>query len=110
MELVSTCRKYFHVFINGKKLASTEQEVPYMLATSLEDLANPRPFRIDYFVKHSVLIPMSEVLTTHLFAVGRWPKKHPNQHLMGKPVELWCLNVFESSFNCFVPVTYMDVQ
>ena len=28
IELVSTCKKYFHVFMNGKKLASTEQEVP----------------------------------------------------------------------------------
>ena len=27
IELVSTCKKYFHVFMNGKKLASTEQEV-----------------------------------------------------------------------------------
>lgn len=48
---------------------------------------------------------MSEVSTTFLFAVGRWPQKHPHQHLMGKPVELWCLNVFESSFNSFVPVS-----
>ena len=106
IELQSTCKKYFHVLMNGKKLASTEQEVPYVLATSpLESSDVPRPFRIDYFVKHLVLFPMSEVSTTFLFAVGRWPEKHPRQHLMGKPVEVWCLNVYESSFNSFVPVS-----
>ena len=92
-------------FTNGKKLASTEQEVPYVLATSpLESSDVPRPFQIDYFVKYLVLLPMSKVSATYLFAVGRWPQKHPRQHLMGKPVEVWCLNVYESSFNSFVPV------
>ena len=32
IELQSSCRKYSHVFMNGKKLASSEQEVPYVLA------------------------------------------------------------------------------
>ena len=32
IDLQSTCKKYFHVFMNGKKLAYSEQEVPYVLA------------------------------------------------------------------------------
>ncbi len=106
IDLQSTCKKYFHVSMNGKKLASSEQEVPYVLAIPpLESSNVARPFRIDYFIKHSILLPMSEVTSTFLFAVGRWPQKHPRQHMMGKPVEVWCFNVYESSFNSFVPVS-----
>ena len=58
-----------------------------------------------FLIKHSVLLPMSEVSSTFLFAVGRWPQKHPCQHIMGSPVEEWSLNAFESSLNSFVPVS-----
>ena len=54
-----------------KETSVYRTEVPYVLAIFLEDSANRRPFRIDYFVKDSVLIPMSEVSITHPFAVGR---------------------------------------
>ena len=106
IELQSTCRKYSHVFMNGKKLTTSEQEVPYVLAIPpLESSDVARPFRMEYFIKHSVLLPMSETSSTFLFAVGRWPQQHPRQHMMGKPVEVWCLSTYESALNSFVPVS-----
>ena len=48
---------------------------------------------------------MSEGYTSHLFAVGRWPEKHPCRFLMGKPVEVWCLSLYDSSINCLVPIS-----
>ena len=106
IELQSTCRKYSHVFMNGKKLTSSEQEVPYVLAIPpLESSDVARPFRIEYFIKHSVLLPMSDTSSTFLFAVGRWPQQHPRQHVMGKPDKVWCLSTYESALNSFVPVS-----
>ena len=39
-----------------------------------------------------------------IFAVCEWPQRHPSQHVMGKPVEVWCRNLFEAIFNCFLPI------
>ena len=96
---------YSHVFMNGKKLSCSE-DVPYVLAIPpLENSDSARPFRIEYFTKHSILLPMSDTSLSFLFAVGNWPQQHPRQHIMGKPVEVWCLSVYESSFNSFIPVS-----
>ena len=38
------------------------------------------------------------------FAVCQWPQQHPNRHIMGKPVEMWCRCLTEPEINSFVPV------
>ena len=34
-----------------------------------------------------------------------WPIAHPSQNCMGKPVQIWCSSLFESSNkNAFIPI------
>ena len=40
-----------------------------------------------------------------MFAAVFWPMVHPKRQAMGKPIEVWCSNVYEpSSDNEFIPV------
>lgn len=41
---------------------------------------------------------------SHTFAVCQWPQQHPNNHVMGKSVEVWCKDVFDARINCFLPI------
>ena len=41
----------------------------------------------------------------HLFAYVLWPQFHPQRQEIGKPVEIWCKDLFESSnTNNLLPV------
>ena len=91
-------------FLQGMKLSS-QGKVPYALAIPVmqSDLNDPRPIKILYFIQHCWIL--SE--TCHFsqtFAVCKWPQQHPSRHVMGKPVEVWCKDLFETGMNCFVPI------
>ena len=65
-----------------------------------------RPAKIVNFVKHSLLIDdeCSQRECT-LFAVVQWPLNHPRQNVMGKPIDIWCKNLYEPYIkNLFIPV------
>lgn len=41
----------------------------------------------------------------HLFAVVKWPQVHPQRYVMGKPIEVWCNDLFEPRIdNKFLPI------
>ena len=42
---------------------------------------------------------------SQVFAVVKWPQVHPKREVMGKPVQVWCINSFEPFIeNCFLPI------
>ena len=62
-----------------------------------------RPAKIVHFIMHSLCIGDNRECT--MFAVVQWPLNHPRQYAMGKPVEIWCKNLYEPYIkNLFVPV------
>ena len=92
-----TCKKYENIKLFGRKLSSTsevnEVKVSYVIATPVAS-TSPRPARICYFIQHSWNFDIS-----NLFVVCDWPQLHPLHDVMGKPVEVWCYEVFEYSIN-----------
>ena len=92
---------------------SSQGKVPYALAIPVmqSDLNDPRPIKILFFVQHSWIVSVPNETETchfsHTFAVCKWPQQHPNQHVMGKPLEVWCKDLFETGMNCFVPIENM---
>ena len=49
-----------------------------------------------HFAIHSVNINESTKIT-HGFAIVTWPMTHPDHNALGKPFEVWCLNLFDSN-------------
>ena len=117
--LPSTCKKYNTIHSNGIALSSSDSsggnpgKVPYAYAipltqANLSHRTETRPIIFFYFIQHAfqLLDPRSKEVFkfSHIFAVYEWPQHHPSQHVMGKPVEVWCRNLFEATFNCFLPI------
>ena len=50
---------------------------------------------IDFFLVHSIVLPESPQAKSHLLVSVKWPLIHPQRHYFGKPVEVWCSNVYE---------------
>lgn len=107
ISLNTTVKQFSSIDMNKKKLSSVKEglqaKVPYVLAkplfafgatpsTSRDEL---RPAQIQYFIKHSLYLPSNSSPTSHIFAVVHWPLEHPQRHVMGKPVEVWCNTVYE---------------
>ena len=61
-----------------------------------------------YAVHRFFLVASSDPVLTVLAQV-RWPQPHPDRYCMGKPVEVWCPNLFES-FNCTVSLLVENMQ
>lgn len=110
--VVSTVRKFTHIQMNMKKLSSISEridaKVPYILArpsfsftgTDLTEDVHP-----EYFVRHTFLFSNGEVSKAHLFAVVNWPRVHPHRNVMGKPVQVWYSDLFETNIcNHFLPI------
>ena len=118
ISLPSTCKKYHHIILNGKKVSSLSEgrsgNVPYVLAklptTSGNDIFEVRPVQIEYFIDHSFSIDSyaeassSPHILSHVFAVCKWPMHHPKRHSYGKPVEVWCKSLYEPTINSLVPI------
>ena len=67
--------------------------------------SNTRPVSIRYFMKVSFTVNM---ITSFVFARVSWLHPHPDSYIFGKPVELWCHNLFESfGLHSFVPVNQL---
>ena len=60
------------------------------------------PVIVQYYAKHTIVA--ESVSETHLFAVVSWLYPHPNISFLGKPVTLWCNNLFDSSICNIIPV------
>lgn len=66
-----------------------------------------RPVKVSYFIQHTIVCPVSHEPKSYVFAYASWPMVHPKHFEMGKPVEVWCHNLYEpSNCNCFVPVNH----
>ena len=110
---ILTCVKVFsYVLMNGKKLSSardTSGKVPYILARPMFPFGNTaedvRPAYIQSFVQHTFLRSDGGSAESHLFAEVMWPQVHPQRHVIGKPVEVWCKDLYEPTCtNLFLPV------
>lgn len=121
LTIPSSIRKYQYIQMNGKKLSSVSEgsqaRVPYVLAKPVFQFSpnnvsdNVRPVQIQYFVKHSFYIPSTsnpphpDIHNSCVFAFVQWPQIHPQKDVMGKPVEIWCNNLFEPTMlNTFLPI------
>ena len=63
-----------------------------------------RPAKVSYFLQHTITFQSCEP-KSHVFAYSSWPMVHPKRFEIGKPVEIWCHNLYEpSSHNCFLPI------
>lgn len=81
--------------------------LPVSSAHSVTLDSNIRPIMICYFIQHSWQLSETDQYS-QTFAVCDWPQLHPNRHVMGKPVEVWCNDLFEpGTLNCFVPVQHI---
>ena len=102
--LPKCAKKYDHISLNNSKLSSKDYihaEPVFMFPGDNE--IKIRPAKIVHFIMHSLCIGDNRECT--MFAVVQWPLNHPRQYAMGKPVEIWCKNLYEPYIkNLFVPV------
>ena len=69
-----------------------------------------RDWQWDFFLMHSVVLPNTQEPKSHL-ACAKWPMVHPNRHYFGKPVEVWCNNIYETqSINRFFPAAAINAR
>ena len=48
-------------------------------------------------------IPNSQEPNSHLLARCRWPLHHASRHYFGKPIQIWCTDIYETqSINRFI--------
>lgn len=105
--------------MNGNHLPSASDgrasQVPYILATPMFPFANQlttsaRPAHIQYLINHTFTIPSTSAShqdksVRQVFAVVKWPQVHPQQEIMGKPVQVWCHSLYEPIIdNRFLPI------
>ena len=108
-----TARKFKYMKLDGVKLSSVEDKTtnPYIFAKPFISFSTHsdieyHPAEVQYFVRYSfeVMCDYNSTHITHTFAVVNWPQVHPAKDSVGKPVQIWCYELFESTMNCFVPV------
>lgn len=124
LEINSAFLKYKSISIRGKQLGSAKTRfsassivmaswTPCLFAigsSSRQSTAEiestcqheDRPTRINFFVKHSVLV--NGTLKTHLLFSASWFKYHPNKNSLGKPLTVWECDLFEAGSCSVVPV------
>ena len=100
-------KKYGYVTMNNSKISSKD----YVLAEPVfafpgDSEKKIRPAKIVHFINHTITISNEDAQReSTLFAVVQWPLNHPRQHAIGKPVEIWCKNLYEPyGKNVFVPI------
>ncbi len=116
-ELPLSFQKMNVITVNGQKLESNA----YYLAESVLQFDTPlsqpvagvthsqlqtsRPAKILYWAIHRFVPRGSSVPVVTVLARILWPQSHPEQFCMGKPVEVWCFELFEATNkNGFVPL------
>ena len=115
IEVPVTFQKVNFVFFEGQKLEAkgyflAENVFPF--TTSLREpiaglvcqrVQTLRPVQIQYFAIHRLIRDESSAVI--VLAAVLWPQPHPERFCIGKPVELWSLDLFETaSKNRFIPV------
>ena len=107
----TSVKKFSYILMNGKRLPSvtdTTAKVPYVLAKPTVPFTSTgiesRPVQIQYFFKHSFKLD-NDTFVSQVFVVVKWLQVHPQRHIMGKPAEIWCDNLYEDkSENKIAPV------
>ena len=100
----TTVRKFSYMWMDGVKLSSVSDKAmnPYVIATPVTRFGaqsdiSPRPAEIQCFIRHSFeVFDSANVTHTHTFAMVKWPLIHPSKDSIGKPVQVWCHNLFEN--------------
>ena len=116
----TTYKKFSYITWNGHRVKScihSSTQNPYVLATPVfafptETGTTPSVYegdarlaKVAYFFTHSITLPRHSDVKSHLFACLQWPMIHPDRYSVGKPVEVWCTDLFEpSNINLIVPV------
>ncbi len=76
---------------------------PTTLADPTHPASNYRPVKIHHFAK--VSLNVGEQVQYIVVAHVSWYYPHPNQHLLGKPAQVWCPNLFEHyGLHSYLPV------
>ena len=61
------------------------------------------PGKVQYYFTHSILI--DSVLTQHLIAHIMWYEPHPNRNKLGKPVEVWYKDMYQTrGMSSYIPI------
>jgi len=69
---------------------------PFPSSSSLDLQSPERLSKIEYFLLHTVSLPGAAEPSSHLFASVLWPVVYPNHDHYGKPVQVWCKDLYES--------------
>lgn len=124
--------KYKSLNVNGRRLSAIRSSSCVALAQWERDLfgspqmssSGPlaesmsesfaRPVHLNYFVK-VLYRTAADVLQNkqefHVFGNVSWYCTHPGYSSFGKPVQLWCNDIFEhSNFPTFIPVHLLSTQ
>lgn len=114
VNLNSMCQQFKVVHINGLKYPCSSSKLLSVATTHWDEslfgrsptvlpampFNNPsdaslRPFKIEYFAKASYSV-RGDLCTRHFTcAVISWFEPHPSRFKLGKPVQIWCKDLFE---------------
>ena len=105
----STVKKYPSITWRGKCLTSSLNKnaknpfvfvvPPFSFGHCRNDawsVGEERLAEVVFFLLHSVTLPNSQQPNSHLLACCRWPLLHPNRYHFGKPVQVWCRDIYET--------------
>ena len=112
--IATAFHKFTYITWNEHRIKSSSCNTSsYILATPLFEFDSgnqhvndkSRVAKVVYFFTHSVSLPGCNDQKLHTFAYLHWPMNHPDCYKCGKPVELWCNELFEpSNVNCIIPI------
>lgn len=111
--MLTTFKKFSHLSWHGKQITSIcykgSHHVPYVYANYSfgdDEPLDLRPARVLYYMQHHMILDPSNPPQPHVFAVVCWPQIHPSRGKIGKPVEIWCNDLYEPNINKrFLPIS-----
>lgn len=114
----TTFHKYSYIMWHNIRLSSLTDSTrssthPYFMAKPLFHFSpgtttsdydgDSKLCEAQYFLKHSIALPNR--VEAHLFVFCSWPSEHSSRFSIGKPVEVWNEDIFETvETNSFLPV------
>ena len=81
-----------------QKETNQESFPTYWLGQCFLLAADVRPAYIQSFVEHTFLRSDGGSAESHLFVEVMWPQVHPQHYVIGKPVEVWCKDLYEPTY------------
>lgn len=109
LSIPSSIRKYYTV-IGPLFRYNSSGEGSNVLANWAEqaqintDNQDQTPGKVHYYFTHSIML--NNVLTQHLIAYVMWYEPHPDRNKLGKPLELWYKDMFQTTG----PSSYIPIQ